>query len=267
MARKSQSFSKRTRFDRFEETIQKTTNAIVSYDNPKKKFTLHDLKKINPKTYAQERVFEAYQQGDNSLILTGSAGTGKTFLAMYLALHEILSGSSIFKKLLIIRSTAPVRELGHLPGSIDEKIAVYKLPYSQLCDYIFIRNGQYEKLEESGVIEFISTSFIRGVTFKDCIVIADEANNMNFQEISSIITRAGSNCKYFICGDTKQTDLLYKNSDISGLPKFIGISKLMPSFRGVTFGIEDIVRSGLVKEFLIAEERLGVNEAHRITHG
>jgi phosphate starvation-inducible protein PhoH len=262
MARKSQTFSKRTRYDHFEETVRKTTNAVVLYETPKKKFTTHDLKNIHPKNYSQERVFESYQDG-NSLVLTGSAGTGKTFLAMYLALQEILSGESQFKKLIIIRSTAPLREIGHLPGTVEEKIAIYELPYKQLCDDIFTRHGQYEKLKESGLIEFISTSFIRGVTFKDCIVIVEEAQNMNYEELSSSITRAGSNCKYFICGDTKQTDLLYRKNDVSGLPEFLEILKMIPSFRGVVFGIEDIVRSGLVREFLVAEERLADIKARR----
>jgi phosphate starvation-inducible PhoH-like protein len=234
--------------------VRKTTNAVVLYETPKKKFTTHDLKNIHPKNYSQERVFESYQDG-NSIVLTGSAGTGKTFLAMYLALQEILSGESQFKKLIIIRSTAPLREIGHLPGTVEEKIAIYEMPYKQLCDDIFTRHGQYEKLKESGIIEFISTSFIRGVTFKDCIVIVEEAQNLNWAEISSCITRAGNNCKYFICGDTKQTDLLYRKNDESGLGKFIAISKMIPSFRCVNFTMEDIVRSGLVKEFLIAESR------------
>jgi phosphate starvation-inducible PhoH-like protein len=263
MARKSQTFSKRTRYDRFEETVRTKTEAIVSYETPRKKFTTHDLKNIHPKTYAQERVFEAYQQGGNSLVLTGSAGTGKTFLAVYLALQEILSGETPFKKLLIIRSTTPIRDQGFLPGSIEEKEAIYEMPYKQLCNDIFTRPGQYEKLKESGVIEFVSTSYVRGLTFKDSIVVMDEAQNYNYQELSSCITRAGNNCKYFVCGDTMQSDLLYKKTDVSGLPEFLEILKMIPSFRGVTFGIEDIVRSGLVKEFLVAEERLAEIQARR----
>ena len=263
MARKSQTFSKRTRYDHFEETVRQTTNAVVVYETPKKKFTEHDLKNIQPKTYTQEKVFETYQQGGNSMVLTGSAGTGKTFLAMYLGLNEILSGKSNFKKLVVIRSTTPVREVGHLPGTVEEKIEIYEAPYKQLCDDIFNRPGQYQKLKESGIVEFVSTSFLRGITLKDCIVIVEEAQNMNYEELSTAITRAGNSCKYFICGDTKQDDLHYRKNDVSGLPDFLEILKMMPSFRQVVFGIEDIVRSGLVKEFLIAEERLAEIKAKR----
>ena len=263
MARKTQSYSKRTKYNSFEQTVKKTTqNAIVSYESPKKTFSPHDLKNIQPKTYSQERVFDQYQDG-YSLLLTGSAGTGKTFLAVYLALQEILAGRSNFKKIILIRSTAPIRDMGHLPGTAEEKTAPFEAPYSSLCDDMFVRYNQYEKLKEAGIIEFISTSFIRGVTFKDCIVVVEEAQNMNYEEISSAITRAGSNCKFMICGDTKQSDLLYKKNDVSGLAKFIDICKMIPSFRGVHFTMEDCVRSGLCKEFLIAEERYEDKESRK----
>lgn len=262
MARKAQTFSKRTRYDRFEETIQKTTEAIISYETPKKKFAVHDLRHINPKTHSQERVFENYKD-DTSQILTGSAGTGKTMLSMYLALNEILSGDTPYRKLIIVRSTAEVRSMGFLPGTAAEKTAPFEAPYISLCDDIFKKHGQYEKLKETNTIEFISTAFIRGITLTNCVVLIDESQNLNWQELSSCITRAGNHCKFMVCGDTRQSDLLYKKTDVSGLTKFIQVSMMIPSFRGVAFTPEDIVRSGLCKEFIIAEERYEETRSRR----
>jgi phosphate starvation-inducible PhoH-like protein len=262
MARKAQTYSKRTRYDRYEETIQKTTEAVVSYDIPKKKFAIHDLKHIQPKNYSQQRVFDNYKD-DVSQILTGSAGTGKTMISMFLAIHEILGGETPFKRLVVIRSTAEVRSLGFLPGTIEDKTEPFEAPYKSLCDDIFKRPGQYDKLKEIGAIEFISTSFVRGITLSNCIVMIDESQNLNWQEISSCITRAGNHCKFMVCGDTKQSDLLYKKTDVSGLDKFIQVAMMIPSFRGVAFTPEDIVRSGLCKEFIIAEERYEETRSRR----
>jgi predicted ribonuclease YlaK len=252
--KKMRTFSKRTQYDHFEETVRRTSDAIVSYEVPKKKFSKYDLKEIQPITYSQNRVFEEWGE-ESSLVLNGQAGTGKTLLAMYLSLREIMSGQSPYKKLVIIRSTSPVREMGFLPGDESEKAAVYELPYKQLCDDIFKKGNQYQSLKDAGTIEFLPTAFIRGITLNDSIVILDEAQNLNYPELSTVVTRVGKSSKLIICADQKQSDLNYNKNDTSGYPKFYAISKMMPSFRTVEFGIDDIVRSGLVKEFLLAENR------------
>ena len=238
-------------------------NAIVVHELPKKKFTLHDLNDIAPLTYSQERVFDLWRD-DYSMVLSGSAGTGKSLVALFLALQEVLSGKSKYKKVIIVRSAVQTREIGHLKGDLSEKTEVYELPYIQLCNDIFCKYNQYKFLKESGIIEFVTTSFVRGLTFKDCIVIADEFQNCNYGEISTVVSRLGNNAKIVLCGDTKQNDLITKRNEESGMAEFVEISKMIPSFRNVHFTVDDIVRSGLVKEFLMAEERYNELKTERL---
>lgn len=211
---------------------------------------IFSLKSIIPKTKNQEKTFEAYASGKN-LLLHGSAGTGKTFLSIYLALKEILSGQSPYDKIVLIRSVVPSREIGFLPGNISEKSRIYEEPYYDLCDKLFDSFGGYEALKLKGFLQFETTSFLRGTTFERCIIIADEIQNMPFQEINTVITRAGENCRVIFVGDARQSDL-EKDSDRYGFFAFEKIVDKMPSFATIEFDTEDIVRSGLVKEFIIA---------------
>ena len=184
-------------------------------------------------------------------MLHGAAGTGKTFIAVYKALEEMMDHKSSFEKVVIVRSVVPSREIGHLPGDEKEKTDVYLAPYNSICKDLFNTEQAYERLVEQKNIDFLITSFVRGITIDKAIIIVDECQNMNFQELSSIITRVGEGSRILFCGDFKQTDL-NKKHDQSGLKDFVQIINRMPSFRNIEFDVEDIVRSNLVKEFIVA---------------
>ena len=218
-----------------------------------------ELKKFEPLTSNQALFFEAYKRGDYFTMLCGSAGTGKSFIATYKALEEVLDRSSSFHRVVIVRSAVQSRDLGFTPGSVEEKMSLYEQPYMQIGHTLFGRRDAYEALKECGRVEFISTSFIRGMSFDDAIIIVDECQNMTDMELNSIMTRVGTHSKIIFCGDFRQTDL-YKRNDMSGLKKFIAIADTMPSFKVVEFGVDDIVRSKLVKEYIIA--RLNYEEQH-----
>jgi predicted ribonuclease YlaK len=217
----------------------------------KLKLKIDDLQVFDPLTSNQKTFFELYKQGTQAMMLHGAAGTGKTFIALYKALEEVMDKGNSFEKVVIVRSVVPSREIGHLPGDEKEKTDVYVAPYRAVCQDLFQTEQAYDRLVEQKNIEFMITSFVRGITIDNAVIIVDECQNMNFQELSSIITRVGEGSKIIFCGDFKQTDLNRKH-DQSGLKDFVEIINRMPSFRSVEFGIEDIVRSSLVKEFIVA---------------
>lgn len=215
----------------------------------KKKLTPHDIVSIQPLTTAQEDAFHAFYNHD-VLSLLGSAGTGKTFLACYLALKAVANGE--YKRIRIIRSAVPTREVGYLPGTLEEKEQVYERPYYSIFDQILnYKSNNYEIMKEIGVAHFESTSFMRGETFDNTIVIFDEVQNASFQELDTVMTRCGENTKMVFVGDGRQADLK-KN----GLEQFMTILRMMDSHGSVEFGVNDVVRSGIVKEYLINKEEV-----------
>ena len=219
------------------------------------KFKPTDLKVFEPLTENQRLFFEAYDRGDYFVMLTGSAGTGKSFIAMYKGIQEVISREKSFNKIVIVRSAVQSRDLGFTPGSVEEKMSLYEQPYMQICQQFFGRRNAYEELKEQHKIEFISTSFIRGMSFDDAIIMVDECQNLNWEELSTIMTRVGYRSKIIFCGDYRQTDLYRKNSDKSGLGKFHRIAKMMNAFTNIEFTTDDIVRSSLVKDFLVAVDK------------
>ena len=220
--------------------------------------SLKNLKPISALTDTQQDFFDAYADGEEALVLYGSAGTGKTFLALHHALEDILAPESTFKKIVIIRSSAQGRDQGHLPGDAAEKMEQFELPYISICADLLGRADAYEKLKDMGKIEFISTSFMRGISINDSIIIADEIQNENFNSISTLVTRTGKNTKLIIMGDGVQSDLVHSKHDVSGFREFISVSKNMEEFRHFKFTSEDIVRGSLVKSWIIQCERLGL---------
>lgn len=203
-----------------------------------------ELQYIDPLTKNQSKAFES----GNNLMLHGSAGTGKTFISSYLAYDDISKRS--FNKLVIIRSAVPTRDMGFLPGTDKEKSAVYEEPYKNIASDLFGNGSAYEILKKHNIVQFMTTSFIRGVTIENAVVLVDECQNMSFHELDSIITRMGENCRLIFCGDFKQSDLGDKN----GLDKFIKIIKIMDRFTFIDFGVNDIVRSDFVKNYIICKE-------------
>ena len=208
---------------------------------------------IKPITKHQEETFYEWNVGDN-LVLNGSAGTGKTFMSLYLGLNEVF-GKSNHKKLVIIRSVVPTRDLGFLPGTVEEKLSAFETPYQQMCTELFKDKNSYETLKTKHQIEFLSTSYIRGTTFNDSILIIDECQNLTFHELDSIITRVGHNCRIIFCGDYYQSDFK-QAKDKAGIIEFINIIEHLNSFSVIEFDWKDIVRSDFVRDYIMTKEML-----------
>jgi phosphate starvation-inducible PhoH-like protein len=216
------------------------------------------LKNIQPLTYNQKVTFREYSN-DKNLMLHGFAGTGKTFLLLYLALNQVLNENSPYKKVIIVRSVVPTRDVGFLPGSPKEKVKVYEAPYYAILTELFGRGDAYEYLKTKGIIEFMTTSFIRGITINDAIVIVDEMQNASLHELDSCITRIGHNCKIHFSGDFRQSDFT-RYGEREGVINFMRIIKAMEhnNFSFVEFQKNDIVRSDTVKDYIVAKEQLGI---------
>ena len=220
------------------------------------------MTEVKPLTDNQKIAFAQYGEGKN-LLLHGAAGTGKTFITLYLALKEVLDENTPYDKIYIVRSLVPTREIGFLPGDHEDKSALYQIPYKNMVRYMFSMPDDnsfemlYDNLRAQETISFWSTSFIRGVTLDNAIVLVDEFSNLNFHELDSMITRVGEDSKIMFCGDITQSDLTREN-DKSGISDFIRILEEMKEFSCIEFDINDIVRSGLVKSYLISKYNLGL---------
>lgn len=233
-------------------------NGDTEIDKPTLRSDNFQLKNVNPITDNQRKVVDAFNDNKH-LMLHGCAGTGKTFLSMYLALSDIMGGVSDQNKIYIMRNVVPSRSMGYLPGSQKEKMKAYEAPYYSICGELFGRGDAYEILKSKNVIEFTTTSFIRGITYNDCYLIVDEVQNMSDQEIHSVITRVGKNCRVIFCGDLRQDDLSSeRKKEYSGILNFLKIVSKIKAFELIEFEIEDIVRSGIVKDYIIAREKLGL---------
>lgn len=246
------------RMTRKEKRALESKAAASQFTNAQEKLNF-TLKPIMPLTDNQRTTFGAYEDGRN-LMLHGIAGTGKSFLSLYLSLREILSDTSErprYKKVVIVRSAVPTRDQGFQPGNAKEKAKVYEAPYYAICTELFGRGDAYEYLKNRGVIEFISTSFIRGTTLNNCIVVVDEIANMTGHELDSVITRVGKNCKIIFAGDFRQSDF-EKDADKRGMKEFLRIISSMKSFTFIDFQKEDIVRSNMVKEYIVAKDELKI---------
>ena len=221
------------------------------------------LNKIEPITDNQKILFENYKEGKN-IFAYGAAGTGKTFISLYLALKDVLDETTPYKKIYIFRSLVSTREIGFLPGDHEDKSALYQIPYKNMVKYMFEMPTDadfemlYGNLKAQETISFWSTSFIRGTTFDDAILIIDECQNLNFHELDSIMTRVGDNSRIIFCGDAAQTDLI-KTNEKNGILDFMRIMEQMnEQFSMIEFGVDDIVRSGLVRDYIITKLALGL---------
>lgn len=236
------------------------TKDISNEPQLRKKFHLKDLKQIQPKTKNQSKLFDSwYDDPQQNFFLCGSAGTGKTFLSMFLALYDVLDSETDYDQVVIVRSPIQSgRDMGALPGDVDEKMLQYESPYIAICDELFPWAKSYENLKKLGKINFIPTSFIRGTTFNNSIIILDEIQNCTFEELATVITRVGKDSKIVFCGDIKQNDLNKSKYEVSGFNKFYEIIvNMADTFDMIEFEHSDIVRSKLVKEFIITCEKMG----------
>jgi phosphate starvation-inducible protein PhoH len=221
--------------------------------NNQLKLRLDNLKTFQPLTDNQKLFFDAYKLGDYFIALHGVAGTGKTFIALYKAIEEVLDKNNPFNKIIVVRSAVQSREMGHLPGDVGEKMEIYEQPYRQICHQFFDRKDAWDRLEEQGYIQFISTSFIRGMSFDNAIIIVDEMQNLTYEEIDTVMTRVGHMSKIIWCGDYRQTDLNKRKNDVTGILKFFDIAQHMKAFTRIEFTVDDIVRSSLVKDYILAK--------------
>lgn len=211
------------------------------------------LKRFQPLTDNQRNTFAAYEDGKH-LLLTGTAGTGKSFLSLYLGMTDIME-SKTHQKLIIVRSVVPSRDVGFLPGNNKEKAKVYEAPYYSIFSELFGRGDAYEYLKTKNIVEFMTTSFVRGITINDAVIVVDELQNMTPQELHSIFTRIGKNCRVIFAGDIKQTDLNPRKEE-SGFRDFFKVINRMADFASIEFTRDDIVRSSLVKQYIIVREDL-----------
>jgi phosphate starvation-inducible protein PhoH len=223
-----------------------------------KKLSIHDLTPIKPLNEPQKQMFESYFT-DNFIVANGSAGTGKSFCSIFLALNDVLSKDRPQKKIIIVRSAVPSREIGHLPGTEDEKLEPYEAPYKDIFAELLGRDLAYDKMKKKGIVKFVPTSFIRGLTWDDAVIVVDEVQNMTFYEINSVITRVGANSKLIVIGDQIQTDLYRRRNDKSGIEEFIRIADRMSEFDHVVFTSHDIVRSAFVKSWICALEESNID--------
>ena len=217
---------------------------------------------IDPLTENQKALFRSYQMGQN-VVAYGCAGTGKTFITLYNAIADALNETTPYEKVYIVRSLVATREIGFLPGNHDDKADIYQIPYKNMVKYMFQLSNDvefemlYGNLKQQETIKFWSTSFLRGTTLDNAIILVDEFQNLNFHELDSIITRVGENTKIMFCGDATQSDLV-KGYEKNGVIDFMRVLKVMPSFDMIEFGIDDIVRSGIVKEYISAKTTLNL---------
>ena len=242
--------SRKSAIKSLDDSIDRSPRVIV---NNSLKIRMDDLKTFQPLTNNQKLFFESYKQGDYFIALHGVAGTGKTFIALYKAIEEVLDRDNTFTKIIVVRSAVQSREIGHLPGDVGEKMEIYEQPYRQICHQLFDKKDAWDRLEEQGHVQFISTSFIRGMSFDDAIIIVDEMQNMTFEEIDTVMTRVGYRSKIIWCGDYRQTDLNKKKNDVTGILKFFDIAIHMSAFTRIEFTPNDIVRSSLVKDYILAK--------------
>lgn len=208
------------------------------------------LREVRPQTRNQERTFESYSTGKN-VMLTGSAGTGKTFVSLYLGLRDV--DRNLYKRVIVVRSIVSARDPGFLPGTLREKTSIFEAPYHSVCADLYGKDDAYDILKSRGTIEFLTTSYVRGTTLNDSVVVVDETQNMRYGEIDSIVTRLGKNSRLVVIGDYMQSDLT-RLEERRGVQDFLKVARNMRSFDVIEFSHQDILRSGFVKEYLIARD-------------
>ena len=217
---------------------------------------IDELYTYEPLTENQKKAYNSWDDGDH-LCLTGTAGTGKTFVALYLALESILEKQGPYHKITVIRSVVPTRDMGYLPGTKEEKQEVFETPYKNIMVELLGDDSPYRRLVHNHQLQFITTSYIRGMTIDNSIIVVDEMQNLNFHELDSVITRVGHNCRLIFCGDYHQSDFK-EGGEREGIMKFMRIIESMKDFTIVNFGWEDIVRSDFVRDYIMAKEMLGI---------
>lgn len=255
MARKSQARKarKNTKFD--DQFLAESLNQAAISEGPRrKKWSLHDLKNIKPKTEAQRELFESYLFNKAHTVATGFPGTGKTYLSFWLGLKSVLDPEEVQDRIIVVRSAVPSRDIGFLPGTDKEKMAPFEVAYKDIVHDLIGKASSYDDMCEAGKIQFMPTSFLRGLTWDNAVIIIDEIQNLSWQEIHTVMTRVGKNSRVLVCGDVSQNDLANKRNEESGMENFLRVADAMKSFDIIHFRKEDVVRSGFVKDWILAKE-------------
>lgn len=222
----------------------------------KKRWSKHDLKSVRPLTNNQHDLFQQYFQGDN-IVVYGSAGTGKTYLSVFLAMCDVLDGNKPQDHVIIVRSVVTTRDIGFLPGTVEEKVSLFETPYKDILADLCGRTNTYDNMKDVGLIKFIPTSYIRGLTWDNAVVIIEEGQNMTSHEIHSVMTRIGKDTRVLFTGDLGQNDLEHgKKSEKTGMKRLLKVTEQMKEFSSVCFTADDIVRSDFVKSWIIANESI-----------
>jgi predicted ribonuclease YlaK len=257
------STNKRSAIQRREEMIDQTEH--MTQHMPKTgpsnslKIKLDHLQTLQPLTENQSKFFEAYKRGDYFIGCFGSAGTGKTTLPMYRAIEEVLDKNNPFKQVVVIRTSVQSgREIGFLPGSLDEKMEVFELPYKEICQMLFNRPDAWDRLKEQGYARFITTVALRGISLDDSIIIFDEMQNANWSDVNTVMTRIGNRSKVIFCGDFRQNDLIHSRTDVTAFDDFLKVARRMKSFTEIYYTPDDIVRSNLTKDWIVTCESVNL---------
>lgn len=262
MARKSQTRKirhaangKSTSFD--DQYLLENNEAAIKEGPKRKKWSLHDLKNIKPKTEAQRAMFESFiGYPDSHVVANGFPGTGKTYLSLWLGLSAVLSKEYPQKKIIIVRSAVPSRDIGFLPGTDKEKMAPFEVAYKDILHDLIGSPSSYDDMCDANLIKFMPTSFLRGLTWDDSIIIIDEVQNLSWQEIHTVMTRVGKNSRVLVCGDISQNDLANSKYEESGISSFLKVAERMDNFDIIIFTKNDVVRSGFVRDWILAKEEL-----------
>lgn len=257
-ARKVRSNTKHTTFD--EQWLSESLNQTAIKEGPRrKKWSLHDLKDIKPKTDTQRDMFEAYLGSDTThIVANGFPGTGKTYLSFWLALRSVLDPDEKQDKIIVVRSAVPSRDIGFLPGDQKEKMAPFEVAYKDIVHELIGKATSYDDMVEAGKIQFMPTSFLRGLTWDDSIIIIDEIQNLTWLEIHTVMTRIGKNSRVLVCGDISQNDLVNKRGEETGITNFLRVAENMGGFEVLNFTKYDVVRSGFVRDWILAKEELAL---------
>ena len=264
MARKSQTRKARKvsngKSTAFDDRYLHEANEAAKKEGPKrKKWTLHDLKNIQPKNESQRQMFESFIGYDDlHVVANGFPGTGKTYLSLWLALGAVLSTETPQKEIIIVRSAVPSRDIGFLPGTDKEKMAPFEVAYKDIVHDLIGTSSSYDDMCEAKLITFMPTSFLRGLTWDNAIIVIDEVQNLSWQEIHTVMTRVGKNSRILVCGDVSQNDLANKRNEESGIGSFLRVAEKMESFDIINFTKYDVIRSGFVKDWIITKEDLGL---------
>lgn len=203
----------------------------------------------SPLTEKQKRIIRSDAE---HLVIKGPAGTAKTYSALARGLLS-LSREEV-ERIIIIRSPVEIRQIGLLPGDVDEKVEQYAAPYIDLLTSLSPKHN-YKSLVQKKLLEFMPTTFLRGRTFDNCFIIADEFQNLSAHEFETIITRVGVGTQLVIVGDdTGQSDL--SSREAGEFREVLDVTARMPEFETHTFDVEDILRSGLVRSYYEARDHV-----------